>query len=217
LCDNSAVREVKRGHHLSDYEGEDMRTFGTFLAVGILALATGCGGSSGTGNDGGGGATQGPFGSGGISGAGGAGVAGAGGGGSTGACNMPSCLNLSQSCVPSGTCAKQSDATTGATYLCYSNGVKVTSTFDASFNMNSTVKNGATTCYSLSGSAASLLSGGSLALKNGSGTVVGTLGSDPNTGETVVTCTGGAAVTLNAACHAGVSEATNCPAGTCAP
>jgi hypothetical protein len=179
-----------------------MRTFGTFLAVGILALTAGCGGSSSTGIDGGGGAA-------------GAGGGGAGGGGGT--CNMPSCLNLSQSCVPSGTCAKQTDATTGATYLCYSNGVKIISTFDASFNVTSTVKNGSTACYSISGSATDLLAGGSLSLKNASGAVVGTLASDASTGASTITCTGASPVTLNDACHAGSSEAANCPTGACAP
>jgi hypothetical protein len=50
-----------------------MRTFGTFLAVGTMALTVGCGGSSSTGIDGGGGATGG---GGGISGNGGAGSSG---------------------------------------------------------------------------------------------------------------------------------------------
>jgi hypothetical protein len=134
LCDNSAVREENWGLHWSDYEGEDMRTFGTFLAVGILALTAGCGGSgSPTGIDGGKGAGGG---GGGISGSGGAGGVlggngGAGGTTSTGACNYPSCVaSLAATCAPSGTCVEQSDATTFATNDCYSNGVKVLTTLN---------------------------------------------------------------------------------------
>lgn len=193
-----------------------MRTFGSFLAVGILALAAGCGGSSGTGIDGGGGAGGG---GGGISGNGGVlGGNGGAGGGSSGACNMPSCLGVSQNCIPSGTCIEQADATTGASNLCYSNGVKIINTFDASFNITSTVKNGATTCWSMSGSLTTYLAGGALTLKNGSGATVGTLGADPTTGASTITCTGASApVALNDACNAGSSSSSNCTTGTCTP
>jgi hypothetical protein len=182
-----------------------MRTFGTFLTVGILALTAGCGGSSSSSLDGGGGI-------GGNSGAGG------GGGGSTGACNMPSCLNVSQSCIPSGTCIEQADATTGATNLCYSNGVKIISTVDASLNLTSTVKNATTTCWSMTGSLTSFLGGGALTLKNASGATVGTLTSDQTTGATSVTCTGASApVVLSDACNAGASASASCTTGACAP
>ena len=201
-----------------------MRTIGTLLAVGILALAADCGGSSSTGVDGGGGAAGGgggvaggggaAGGAGGLSGNGGA----VGGGGSTGACNLPSCLNAMQTCIPSGTCVEQANATTGATNDCYSNGVKVISAIDASLNITSTVKNGATTCFSMSGSFSALLTGGGLTLKNGSGATIGILSSDATTGATTITCTGASApVILNDACNLGSSASSSCTTGTCTP
>jgi hypothetical protein len=202
-----------------------MRTFSTLLAVGILALAAGCGGSSSSGIDGGGG-TAGAFGApggtgaGGISGNGGAGVAGAGGGGVSGSCNMPSCLaNLPTTCTPSGTCVEQT--TTTGTNDCYSNGVKVITTIDLStFNSTETFKNGSTTCYSIAVSG--LLTGTpTFTLKNAAGATIGTGTEDATTNAVTFTCTGQSPVVLNSSCDtssfAGSSAGSCNTPGTCSP
>ena len=189
-----------------------MRTFGTFLLVGILALAAGCGGSSGVGD---GGIPQGGMGGGGGMG----GNGGAGGGGSSGSCNAPSCISsLLTSCQTSGTCVEQTDTTTFATNQCYSNGVKVLSSFDLTSGAATvTYKNGSTTCYSIS--VAGLTGTATLTVKNASGQTIATGTTDVNTNATTITCTGGQAVTLNAACDAvtGGSSTTTCTTGTCTP
>ncbi len=212
LCDNPAVhRNADASHRI--IKEKNMRTIETFLALGIVALTVGCGGSSSSG-DGGGGSS----GNGGIAGGGGiSGSGGVSGGGSSGSCNLPSCLGASQTCVPSGACVQQDDATTGASNICYANGVKIINTIDASLNITSTVKKGTTTCWSMTGTLASLLAGGALTLKNGSGAVVGTLASDPSTGQTSVTCTGSSAVLLSDACNASSSSTSSCTTGTCTP
>jgi hypothetical protein len=188
-----------------------MRTFGTFLAVGILALAAGCGGSSSTGIDGGGGAAGG--------GGGGAGGAGGGGGGSAGACNYPSCLaSIATTCEPSGTCVDQTDATTLATNTCYSNGVKELLTFNlATGAVTVTYKNGSTTCYSIVAAGATTGTSYTLTVKNAAGATIATGTSDGTT--TTVTCTGGAPVTLNSSCSAASAgtSTSNCTTGTCTP
>lgn len=197
-----------------------MRTFGTLSAVGILALAAGCGGSSSTGVDGGGGAAGG---GGGISGNGGMlggnGGAGGGGGGAAGTCNYPSCLaSMATTCQPTGTCVEQSDLTTGVSNQCYANGVKVLTSFNlATQAIVLTYKNGSTTCYSLE-VGASATGAETLTVKNASGATIATGTSDGTT--STVTCSGGSAVTLNAACQGamgGPSSTTQCTTGTCTP
>jgi len=200
-----------------------MRTFGTFLAVGILALTVGCGDGSPTGIDGGKGAGGG---GGGISGSGGAGGVlggngGAGGTTSTGACNYPSCVaSLAATCAPSGTCVEQSDATTFATNDCYSNGVKVLTTLNlTSGSAVVTYKNGSTTCYSIEAASTNGTTF-TLTVKNAAGATIAT-GTEDDSGTTpvaTVTCTGGQAVTLNSACDtSGTSSSASCTTGTCAP
>ena len=190
-----------------------MRTFGSFLAVGILALAAGCGGSSSTTVDGGGGAAG-----------GGGGAAGGGGGaagGASGTCNYPSCLaSLATSCQPSGTCFEQVDTTTFATNTCYSNGVKIITALDlTSGSATVTFKNGSTTCYTFV-AAASATGAETLTVKNAAGATIATGTSDTTGTATTITCTGGSPVTLNAACQGamgGTSSSSTCTTGTCTP
>ena len=184
-----------------------MRTFGTFLTVGILALTAGCGGSSSTGIDGGGGA------------AGGGGGGAGGGGGSAGTCNYPNCLaSLATSCEPSGTCVEQSDTATFATNTCYSNGVKEISSLDmATGSATVTYKNGSTTCYSIAVGGALTGTSYTLTFKNAAGATLATGTSDGTT--TTVTCTGGAPITLNSSCSAAsaASSTSTCTTGPCTP
>ena len=193
-----------------------MRTFGTFLAVGILALAAGCGGSSATSIDDGGGAAGG---GGGISGNGGAGLAGAGGGGVSGSCNMPSCLaSLPTTCKPSGTCVEQT--TTTGTNDCYSNGVKVISTIDLStFNSTETYKNGSTTCYSLT--LMGLMTGTpTFTLKTALGATIGTGTANLATNAFTFACTGQSSVVIDPSCDTSSfagSSGGSCTTGTCSP
>ena len=160
-----------------------MRTFGTFLAVGILALAAGCGGSSN----------------------------------STGACNYPSCIaSLGTTCAPSGTCVEQTDATTFATNTCYSNGVKsITSINATTGEIILTIKNGSSTCYSMTAAAAASGSSYALTINNGSGQTIATGTDDITTGGMTVTCTGGQPVTLDPSCDTGMNS--TCATGTCTP
>lgn len=202
-----------------------MRTLGTFLAVGILALTVGCGGSGSPSLDGGGagGVTQSTFGNGGTSGGNGGifgGNGGAsGGGGSTGACNYPSCLaSLGTTCAPSGTCVEQTDTTTFATNDCYSNGVKVLTSFDlTSGAIVATFKNASGICYTFN-IGASTTGASTYTIKNGSGQTIATGTSDTAGTTTTITCTGGQPVTLNSACDtSGTSSSASCTTGTCTP
>jgi hypothetical protein len=202
------------------------------ILVSILALtlvgAAGCGSNSstsGTGGAGGGVST----GNGGVSGANGGttggGVGGASGaGGTTGGgvpsgCNAPSCIaDLLNSCAPSGACVEQTSASGMGSNVCYANGVKMLTSFDmTTFAFSVTAKKGTTTCWSMAASATST----GMPIKNGSGATVATLTEDA-AGNSVVTCAGGAAVTLNADCDAtglsanGASTDT-CTTGTCDP
>ncbi len=165
-----------------------MRTFGTFLAVGILGLAAGCGGSSSS--------------------------------NSTGACNYPSCLaSLDATCAPSGTCVDQMDATTGLGNSCYSNGVKVLTTYDfTSQNIVATIKNAGGTCYTFNiGTSAAGDSTYAYIIKNASGQTVAT-GTRDAAGTTIITCTGGQPVTLNSSCDTATLIAnSSCTPGTCTP
>lgn len=164
-----------------------MCAFDTFLAVGILGLAVGCGGSSSN---------------------------------STGACNYPSCLaSLSTACAPSGTCVDQMDATTGLGNSCYSNGVKVLTTYDStSQNIVATIKNPGGTCYTFNvGMSAAGASTYAYVIKNASGQAVAT-GTRDAAGTTIITCTAGQPVTLNSSCDTATLIAnSNCTPGTCTP
>ncbi len=202
-----------------------MRTFGTFLGVGILAMTVGCGGSSSSSLDGGG-ATQGPSGDaggalGGTGGVmGGNGGAGGGGGGSAGSCNYPSCLaSLATSCQPSGTCVEQTDTTTFAINTCYSNGVKVITAVDLTSGSGTvTFKNGSTVCYTFA-AGASATGAETLTIKNAAGTTIAT-GTTDTAGNTTITCTGGSPVTLNSSCQDATGTASStasCTTGTCTP
>ena len=190
-----------------------MRTFGSFLAVGILALAAGCGGSTSTGIDGGGGAAGG---GGGISGNGGAG---GGGGGAAGSCNYPSCMaSLAATCQPAGTCVEQVDSTTFASNVCYSNGVKMLTSINMTSGLiNVAFKNGSSTCYTIEVSASATTGAETLTVKNASGAVIATGTRDTTGSTTTITCTGGAPVTLNAACQGSLGSPSGCTTGTCAP
>lgn len=198
-----------------------MRTLETFVALGILALAVGCGGSSSNGDGGSGGIISGnggTLGGGGISGSGGA-----AGGGASGSCNYPTCLaSLATTCVPSGTCTQQTDPTTYATNTCYSNGVKTISAVNlATFDVTLTYKNGGSTCYSIDVAG---ISTGSITMtfKNASGGTIGTGTVDATTNAVTITCAGAQPVTLNSACdtssYAGTGSTTStCTTGTCTP
>ena len=191
-----------------------MRTFGSYLAVGILVLAAGCGGSSSSNPDGGGGAVGGAAG-------GGGGVGGTGGGGASGSCNYPSCLaNLATSCQPSGTCVEQTDTTTFASNVCYSNGVKVITALNlTSGSATITFKKGSTTCYTFE-AGVSATGTEALTIKNASGAVIATGTSDTTGSATTITCTGGAPVTLNASCQDATgtgSSTSSCTTGICTP
>jgi hypothetical protein len=213
------------GLHLSEYEGEDMRTLGTFLAVGILALTVGCGGSNGTGMDGGGGAAgafggPGGTGAGGVSNIGGSGGPGAGGSTGTTGCNYPSCLaSLATTCQPSGTCVQQTDLTTYASNTCYSNGVKLISSFDlTSGAIVVTFKNASGICYTFNIASSATGSTSTYTIKNAAGQAIAT-GMSDGAGNTIITCTGGQPVTLNANCDSstGASSSANCTQGVCTP
>jgi hypothetical protein len=165
-----------------------MRTFGTFLAVGILALAVGCGGSSDSAtttntvtttntttnpttntvtntvtNTATNTATNTVT------------ASKTSTSTSTGTCNSPSCLaNLAATCEPAGTCVEQTDATTGTTAACYSNGVKEIQTVNLTSRAAVvTYKQGSTTCYSVEVGADST---GAIILtfKNASGATIAT-------------------------------------------
>ena len=210
-----------------------MRTLGTFLAVGTLALTVGCGGSGSPSLDGGG--------AGGISGNGGAlggyggvfggnggesggvggvfgGVGGAAGG-SSGTCKYPSCIaSLGTTCDPSGACVEQTDATTGASNTCYSNGVKVMTTFNLTSGAGvSTIKNASGTCYTMNLAFSPTGSSTTLTIKNASGQTVatGTVVVAGATSTTTITCTGGQPVTLDPSCDTGMNS--TCATGTCTP
>lgn len=165
-----------------------MRKLGMIVVLGVAGMAVACGGSSSSSVD-------------------------SGAGGTLGSCNAPSCLvSLYSSCQPSGTCVTQTDMTTFASNTCYSNGVKEIMTIAAT-GETFTVKNGTSTCYSFESD-----STGAIKFKNGSGSVVATGTYNSATKVTTVTCTGGAAVTLNAACDSASSSSTaNCTDGTCTP
>ena len=135
---------------------------------------------------------------------------------------------ISGSCLPSGSCVEQSDATTGATNICYANGVKELSAVSISGTSISdvvTVKNGSTTCYSMTLDMASALSGGpiTMTIKNASGATVGTMAIDSTTGQATVTCTGAAPVVLGSNCSGGLDPtgtttgSTACTTGPCTP
>ena len=171
---------------------------GTFLALGALVLASGCGGSSSS-NDGGSSSS-------------------ANDGGGTGACNYPSCVaSLVASCAPSGTCTEQTDSATYATNDCYSNGVNVLTSIDStSGTATVTYKKGTSTCYSIE--VAGLSGTSTVTIKNASGAAVATGTQDSNTGVTTVVCPGGQPVTLNSDCETVASGGTTtCTTGTCTP
>ncbi|MGD0837666.1 MAG: hypothetical protein ABSB49_13570 [Polyangia bacterium] len=214
-----------------------MHTLRVFVSVGWLALAMSCGGNSSTSSrpDGGGGvggvmdgAAQGPGGEGGAVGLGSGGGLATGAGGSSsgtvvsGTCTVPSCLSGFVNCIPSGTCVEQIDTTTFAANMCYSNGVKETSSLGATgTSFTVTVKQGGSVCYSIS---VPISDGGianTFTVNNASGQAVATATSD-GSGNTTVTCTGGSPVTIASNCNFGSSGAStttssSCTQGTCAP
>lgn len=162
-------------------------------------------------------------GNGGLSGAvgGASGAGGTTGGGVPAGCNAPPCLaDLMNSCVPSGACVEQTSASGMGSNICYANGVKMLTSFDLStFAISVTAKKGSTTCWSMAANATST----AMPVKNGSGATVATLTTD-DAGNSVVTCTGGTAVTLNADCdgtglsaNGDTGSGDNCTTGTCNP
>lgn len=199
-----------------------MRTLGTLVVLGLLAIGIGCGDSSSNGDSG---APLGGSG-GGFGGVGGFGGGGAGGGGT---CNFPSCFApIATDCIPSGTCVKQTNAAAGSSNICYSNGVKALSALSISGSAISyvvTFKNASKTCYSMTIDPSAVLSGGAVAMtiKDPSGTTVGTMSLDTATGQGSVTCTNQAPVPLGSECTAGMDPtgttagSTACTEGACAP
>lgn len=197
-----------------------MRTLGSLLTLGLLALAVGCGSSSGgggTGGSGGQGGTLGPDGGGGTGGSvdsgstndvpisggldGGAtgldsaGVAlDASGGGEAGTvtCNYPSCVStLLASCQPAGTCVRQTNTTSVGTSTCFENGVSVVSATDtATFEMTMTYKSAGKTCYSIV--IAGTASGApTYTFKDAAGVVLGGGGVNLASGSLTFACAGG--------------------------
>ena len=221
-------------------KGDAMRKQNALVLFGLCTAIAGCGssssdsgttpsgatggngaigGNSNNGNTGGHGAIGGSGGSGNIGNTGGNGSV--GGSSSSGTCNMPSCVsNLNSTCVPSGTCVEQTDQTTGATNVCYSNGIKEIATIDATtFAIDMTIKNGSAVCYSL---AISLVAG-SGTINDSAGNTVATISTDAS-GNGVITCTGGQPVTLDASCSSSsplasptATTSSSCTQGTCTP
>lgn len=213
-----------------------MRTFGSFLAVGILALAAGCGGGSNstatktttntttntatstvtntatttpttTATST---ATTSPTTT----------ATSTVTNTSTGTCNYPSCLTgVMTTCVPSGSCVQQTDTVTYATNTCYANGVKqITSLNAVTGSAVVTVKNGSATCYSMEiGGITATATNYTLTVKNSSGQIIAT-GTVDGAGSTTIACTGGQPVTIDSNCDptGSSSSTTTCTTGTCA-
>lgn len=207
---------------------------GSLFLSGLLTLgACGSSSSSGTGGTagpigGGSGALGGAIGStGGTTGAGGhvastGGTTGAGGTTVTGSCTtVPSCLQAFVSCLPSGTCMEQQMGSAAAGTLqfnlCYSNGVRGTTTIDSAGNVMATVSKNGSVCYleTVTDSGAGGASGNPvITVKNPAGTTVATVTDSSDGNGTLVTCPGQAPVLLPDGCDMNTSPA-GCTPGVC--
>jgi len=130
-------------------------------------------------------------------------------------CNVPSCYgDLITACTPSGTCVEQD--TGASSNSCYSDGGKVIAALDMNtLSMSMIFKKNGGVCFSMVSDSAT----GVMNIKDASGNTVGTI-ADSTTGDSVVTCTGKAPVTLNQACNSvggGSDSGSSCTSGTCSP
>ena len=158
----------------------------------------------------------------------------------TGACNVPLCLNdLVSSCAPDGACVEQKGYMCGATvcpepftsaptsmfnYMCYANGVHVSTTADmtnpTSQTSIQTYKKNGTVCYSvempLSMATATSVT---MVVKNPAGATLATEVFNQTARTVTITCTGGspAVVSLDCLTPSSADGGTPCTTGTCAP
>ena len=159
----------------------------------------------------------------------------------TGACNVPLCLNdLVSSCAPDGACVEQKGYMCGATvcpdpltsaptsmfnYMCYANGVHVSTTADmtnpTSQTSIQTYKKNGTVCYSvempLSMATATSVT---MVVKNPAGATLATEVFNQTARTVTITCTGGgspAVVSLDCLTTSSADGGTPCTTGTCAP
>ena len=159
---------------------------------------TGGGGAGGSATDGG----AGRDGGGGTGGGGGAGGSGGGGGaGGSAACNYPACIaNLARDCQGTGACTSQ--VAGFAVNICYANGVKFLTTVDV-MRMVAVIRvtktDGTSTCFSVESPFSMTGASGMLTYKDAAGATVAT-GVQAMNGDTTITCTGQAPVTVPASC-----------------
>ncbi len=187
-----------------------MRTFGVLVGVGLFALVVGCGSNSTSSGGGGqGGAT-------GLGGSGGSATGTGGSGGGT-ACTLPSCMSGFANCMPSGTCVQQLNLSTYLTNYCYSNGVKMIWSLDATTRAPMlTFKQNSSVCFSIVSPTGTDTA---FAVKDASGQAIGTVTVD-NSGNTTVTCNGGTPVAIPAGCNfvdafTGGGSTSSCTDGAC--
>lgn len=162
--------------------------------------------------------------------------------GGTGACNVPLCYkDLVSSCVPNGACVEQRGYMCGATvcpepltgvpmptsmfnYMCYANGVTVSTTADMTnptpqTSIQTYRKNG-TVCYSVE-MPLSLATANSVTMliKTPAGATVATEVFNQTARTVTITCAGGSPVVVSLDCMTSSSAdgGTPCTTGTCAP
>jgi len=161
--------------------------------------------------------------------------------GALASCGFPACyLDLLGPCLPSGACVEQVTMTCGASAcptppttaptaetmnVCYGNGVKMLMSFDMSnlptTTINSTVKKGLTTCYTMT-SASYAQNTAASTLMNPAGTTVATLVLDMTAQTETITCAGSSPVVVSLDCvksYGGTSTDTgsSCTKGICNP
>jgi hypothetical protein len=218
LCNTLSLRQ-DLGLPISDHRGEHMRTFGIFMAAGVLLLTAGCDSSTNSGrstttNTAVNTSTSTSYTT----------YTAANTATNTSAststdtstnCTYPSCMaSLFASCTPSGTCVEQTDSATLSSNVCYSNGVKELFSLDMTTQAAVvTVKNGNTTCFSIEETASSSGTTTNLTFKNASGQTIAT--GTNNGATTTITCTGSQPVTLDASCDPTSGATTDCTTGSC--
>jgi hypothetical protein len=123
-------------------------------------------------------------------------------------------------CLPAGACIQEGSYSTGSANICYSNGVKEIIAIDSSFNVSMTVKNASMTCFTLTGSILSIITGGgavTMSVLNAAGTPIASIAQDLTTNLLTVTCFGGQPAVLDPSCMTGLSPSNTCTSGTCLP